>query len=67
MMSNECLSDICPDCGAQMNSQVTYTPVRGKIQSYRTYSCGRKVRIVFEVVDIHVREDCGASKKMPRL
>ena len=58
MMSNECLSDTCPDCGAQMSSQVTYTPVRGRIQSVRKYSCGREVRIWFEVVEVQVKASC---------
>jgi len=63
MKNNECLSDTCPVCGSLMASQVTYTPVRGRIQANRKYSCGRRVRLFFEVTDAVIEADCEASGK----
>lgn len=58
MKNNECFSDTCPDCGAQLSSEIRSIPVRRRIQVKREYSCGRRLQYFYEIAGVEVTVKC---------
>ena len=63
MTNRECLSDTCPQCGAQLTSDVKSIPVQGRIQVKRVYRCGLSMQFFYEIGDVQIVAECADGNR----